>query len=78
MNMIGFHDALRIAIEKKPDLDYCTETGNAFIFSKHDSGFEYGPMGPLVVMKDGGICMPVEDYEALDIMSPVMQQGFIG
>ena len=76
--MISFNEALRIAIEKKPDLDYCAETNNAYVFSKHDSGLEFGPNGPVVVLKDGGICMQEEDYELQELWTPAFRQGYIG
>ena len=76
--MLTFNQALRIAIEKMQDINYCSETNNAFIFSNHESGIEFGPMGPVVVLKDGDVVMTVEDYELAELSTPPFRQGYIG
>ena len=75
--MIGFNEALRIAITRLPKLDYCTETMNAFIF-KEFNGPVIGEGAPIVVLKDGGIVLTEMEFDAAEINAPVQREGFIG
>ena len=57
--MIGFEDALQLARERKPNIDYCIEYKKGYRFGFTGDQGDGGP-GPVVILKKDGraVSMP--------------------
>lgn len=60
--MIKYEDALRIAKEHKPNIDYCNEETLAWIFSSKEDEHHIGGDGPIVIIKRTGEVLNMPTY----------------
>lgn len=59
---VTFEEAFEIAKELKEKIDYCDETGNAFIFGAEEERYTIGGNSPVVVIKADGKAIDMTHY----------------
>ena len=74
--MVEFNEAVALAKKCWDEVDYCTETENAFIFGKYDDT-DIGGCGPVVVLKETGECLNMPAYLSEGLNTPTIREGKI-